>query len=98
MNTQPPEWSRLVAAARRAPRDTRDEAAPYGFATRVATHAHAVHRKAVQFELHAGGLGQRGKQRCPRAFAFRARRSAKYQTMPLDPAATSGRIAATLAR
>jgi hypothetical protein len=39
MNTQPPEWSRLVAAARRAPQDSRDEAAPHGFATRVASRA-----------------------------------------------------------
>jgi hypothetical protein len=39
MSTNPPEWSRLVATARRAPRDTRDEAAPYGFATRVASRA-----------------------------------------------------------
>ncbi len=39
MNTQPPEWSRLVAAARRAPADSRDSAAPYGFATRVAARA-----------------------------------------------------------
>ena len=39
MSTNPPEWSRLVAAARRAPKDTRDESAPYGFATRVAALA-----------------------------------------------------------
>ncbi len=39
MSTNPPEWSRLVAAARRAPKDERDEAAPYGFATRVAAQA-----------------------------------------------------------
>ena len=41
MNSPLPEWSRLVAAARRAPRDTRDESAPYGFATRVAAQAMA---------------------------------------------------------
>jgi hypothetical protein len=41
MNSHHPEWSRLVAAARRAPRDTRDETAPYGFATRVASQAMA---------------------------------------------------------
>lgn len=35
MSTNPPEWSRLVAAARRAPKDSRDESAPYGFSTRV---------------------------------------------------------------
>ena len=28
-------WSRLVAAARQAPADSRDESAPLGFATRV---------------------------------------------------------------
>ncbi len=39
MSTNPPEWSRLVSLARRAPRETRDEAAPYGFATRVAALA-----------------------------------------------------------
>lgn len=33
------EWSRLVAAARRAPRDERAETAPHGFATRVAAEA-----------------------------------------------------------
>ena len=42
MSTNPPEWSRLVSAARRAPSDSRDEAAPYGFATRVATQAMAA--------------------------------------------------------
>jgi hypothetical protein len=41
MNSPLPEWSRLVAAARRAPRNTRDESAPYGFATRVAAQAMA---------------------------------------------------------
>jgi len=39
MSTNPPEWSRLVAAARRAPKDERDESVPYGFATRVAARA-----------------------------------------------------------
>jgi hypothetical protein len=39
MSTNPPEWSRLVAAARRAPKDERDESAPYGFSTRVAARA-----------------------------------------------------------
>ncbi len=33
------EWLRLVTAARRAPADSRDTAAPYGFATRVASLA-----------------------------------------------------------
>lgn len=41
MNTPHPAWSRLVAAARRAPADTRDAVAPYGFATRVAALAFA---------------------------------------------------------
>lgn len=39
----PPEprdsWSRLIAAARPASRDEREDAAPYGFATRVAALA-----------------------------------------------------------
>jgi hypothetical protein len=39
MSTNPPEWSRLVAAARRAPTDARDESAPYGFSARVAAQA-----------------------------------------------------------
>jgi hypothetical protein len=37
----PPEWNRLVSAARRASPDTGDAAAPYGFATRVAAQAMA---------------------------------------------------------
>ena len=41
MNTRLPAWSRLVAAARRAPIDNRDTAAPFGFATRVAALAFA---------------------------------------------------------
>ena len=36
---QPPEWSRLIDAARRAPSDQRDVTAPFGFATRVAAQA-----------------------------------------------------------
>ncbi len=36
MNTSPSPWTRLVAAARLAPDDHRSEAAPFGFATRVA--------------------------------------------------------------
>ena len=45
MNPDDPKhpWSRLTAAARRAP-DTRDTAAPYGFATRVAAQAMAIDR------------------------------------------------------
>jgi hypothetical protein len=49
-------WSRLVAAARRAP-DERDTAAPYGFATRVAALAFAQERSPVslweRFSLRA---------------------------------------------
>lgn len=45
MNPADPKhpWSRLAAAARRAP-DSRDTAAPYGFATRVAALAMAAER------------------------------------------------------
>jgi hypothetical protein len=39
MSTNPPEWSRLIAAARRASKEERDASAPYGFATRVAARA-----------------------------------------------------------
>ncbi len=35
-------WQRLVTAARRAPADDRDTAAPYGFAARVAARAFAT--------------------------------------------------------
>jgi len=41
MNRNEHSWQRLVAAARRAPEDGRDESAPYGFATRVAALAMA---------------------------------------------------------
>jgi hypothetical protein len=48
MNPADPKhpWSRLTAAARRAP-DPRDTAAPYGFATRVAALAMAAERPMV---------------------------------------------------
>jgi hypothetical protein len=46
MNQTPSAWNRLVAAARGAP-DSRDTAAPYGFATRVAARAFAGERPAV---------------------------------------------------
>ena len=53
------KWPRLVAAARQAP-DTRDTAAPYGFATRVAALALAPQRAAgsvlERFSLRALGL------------------------------------------
>lgn len=40
MNPQPPSpWDRLAAAARRAPAEPREAAAPFGFATRVAAQA-----------------------------------------------------------
>lgn len=41
MKTAHNPWLRLVAAARRAPADSRDTAAPYGFATRVVALAFA---------------------------------------------------------
>lgn len=44
-------WQRLVAAARQAP-DTRDLAAPYGFATRVAAGAFAVERPSLRTLLN----------------------------------------------
>jgi hypothetical protein len=61
MNPTDPQhpWSRLVAAARRAP-DERDPAAPYGFATRVAALAFTQERKMIslveRFALRAVGV------------------------------------------
>ena len=60
MNLNDPQhpWSRLTAAARRAP-DDRETAAPYGFATRVVALAFAPERKASfaeRFALRAVGL------------------------------------------
>jgi hypothetical protein len=60
MNPPPPEWERLIAAARRA-RDERDVAAPYGFAVRVAARAAAAERPGAaalmqRFSLRAMGL------------------------------------------
>ena len=59
MNPSDQKWPRLAAAARQA-RDTRDTAAPYGFATRVAALAMAQERLAVslleRFSLRALGL------------------------------------------
>ena len=53
------KWSRLARAARSAP-DTRDTAAPYGFATRVAALAMAQERVVgsllERFSLRALGL------------------------------------------
>jgi len=54
-------WQRLVAAARRAPEEGGDEAAPYGFATRVAALAlsaeHPAHAAlAPRLWLRAAGL------------------------------------------
>jgi peptidoglycan/LPS O-acetylase OafA/YrhL len=58
MNPPDQKWSRLVAAARSA-QDTRDTAAPYGFATRVAALA-LGQQQAVslleRFSLRALGL------------------------------------------
>jgi len=39
MNNNGSPWFRLVEAARKAPQPSRDEAAPHGFATRVAAQA-----------------------------------------------------------
>jgi hypothetical protein len=44
MNRNDQAWQRLVSAARRAPEDGRDLAAPYGFATRVAALAMSAER------------------------------------------------------
>jgi hypothetical protein len=59
MNPPDQKWPRLVAAARRA-EDTRDMAAPYGFATRVAALVLAPERAAAslleRFSLRALGL------------------------------------------
>ncbi len=61
MNSNDPKhpWSRLAAAARRAP-DDRDTAAPFGFATRVAALAFAQERKVAslfeRFALRAVGV------------------------------------------
>ncbi len=54
MNPNDPKhpWSRLVAAARRAP-DGRDTTAPYGFATRVVALAFAQERRTSFFERFA---------------------------------------------
>ncbi len=61
MNLDDPRhpWSRLAAAARRAP-DDRDTAAPYGFATRVAALALAQEQRISslfeRFALRALGV------------------------------------------
>jgi hypothetical protein len=41
MNTSLSPWTRLLAAARRAPADTRDASAPLGFAARIGALAFA---------------------------------------------------------
>ncbi len=51
MNTPNPLWSRLVKAARLAPADKRDEAAPAGFSTRVAALAFASAEASFQAML-----------------------------------------------
>lgn len=59
MNSPEKNWQRLAAAARRAPA-TPAEAAPYGFATRVAARAFAAPRPAgsvlERFSLRALGV------------------------------------------
>lgn len=62
MNPSDPHssWARLAAGARRAPADTRDASAPYGFSTRMAALAFAVERPVVslfeRFSLRALGF------------------------------------------
>lgn len=77
-------WSRLVAAARRF-RDPRDEAAPYGFSTRVAALAFAVDRRAAslleRFALRAMGVA------CLLALGSVA---ANYRALASNPAVTPG--------
>ena len=51
MSTNPPEWSRLISASRRAPQDNRDESAPYGFATRVAAQAMSAKAPLLEASL-----------------------------------------------
>jgi hypothetical protein len=50
-------WQKLAAAARRAPPDDRDTAAPFGFATRVAAQAFSERRRPApifaQFSLRS---------------------------------------------
>lgn len=59
MNSPEKNWQRLAAAARRAPA-TPDEAAPYGFATRVAAQAFTTQRPVgsllERFSLRALGV------------------------------------------
>jgi hypothetical protein len=59
LNDPSQPWSRLTAAARRV-RDERDEAAPYGFATRVAALAFLPERPLAslfeRFALRAVGV------------------------------------------
>ena len=55
MSTHDKDWKRLIGAARRAPEDARDTAAPHGFATRVLAAARAAERAegASLFERYA---------------------------------------------
>lgn len=46
MNPHDHAWKKLAAAARRAPQDVRDAAAPAGFATRIAALALSAERPA----------------------------------------------------
>ena len=59
MNPNEQAWRRLAAAARRAPAEARDDAAPLGFAARVAARAMAEDYPRVslleQFSLRALG-------------------------------------------
>lgn len=61
MNPEDAAWQKLVAAARRAPADERETAAPYGFATRVAALAMAAEPRPMaalleRFSWRALGL------------------------------------------
>ena len=53
-------WARLASGARRAPADSRDSSAPFGFSTRMAALAFAVERPVAslfeRFSLRALGF------------------------------------------
>lgn len=51
MNNDLQSWDRLVSAARRAPSDSRDVSAPYGFSSRLAALAMAQPAERPWFAL-----------------------------------------------
>ncbi|HEY3758070.1 MAG TPA: hypothetical protein VGL42_18090 [Opitutaceae bacterium] len=59
MKPNPPEWDRLVAAARRAPYD-QDMSAPYGFAARVAALSQSADRPGLAFVFQRVSLRAMG--------------------------------------